>query len=225
MKEKGSNTYEGMIWEGINLKVQGTGPEDMQIWVNNRPVSDMKEAVELAKKLHKEKGIVVQLAPFSGNVHGIDYDLKKYIYDNARKAEQIEISWSEGGNKIELSVETTGTGGTHFNWLKMNGTDVTQAAQNNNWTEIAQYYDPSENFDFRAHIFKPVTTAFEDSASKNAKDLDRWDQRPGTFFTWLQKEGYSIEEENGRSVVKITGSDDDVTIVEAGGGKPTTVTP
>lgn len=182
----------------------------MRIWVNNRPVTNMKEAAELAKKLHKEKGITIQLAPFSGNVHGIDYDLKRYVYDNARKAEQIEINWSEGGNKIELSVETTGSGGTQFGLLKVNGTDVTQAAQNNNWTEVGQYYDPPESFDFRTHIFKPVSAAFEDSASKNAKDLERWGQKPGTFFEWLRDQGYSIVDENGNSVVKITNPDDDM---------------
>lgn len=204
MKETGPDSYEGMIWEGINLKVQGTGPEDMQIQVNNRPVGDMKEAAELAKKLHKEKGITIQLAPFSGNVGGIDYDLQKYIYDNNRQAEEIEISWSEGGNKIELSVTTSGSTGTQFNSLKVNGTDVTQAAQNNNWAEIGQYYDPSDSFDFRTHLFKPVSSAFEDSASKNAKDLERWDQTPGTFFEWLRSQGYSIIDEGGKSVVKIT---------------------
>jgi len=192
------DTYEGMV--------KGTGPEDLEIKLNDKPVKNTEEAVETFKKLKKERGTEVRIAPFSGHVEGLEYDLRKYDYDHSRTHEELEVAWTDSyGNKIELSAVTS-PGGTAFTKVEINGADVTKAASEDNWEEVTRKIKrPSgTDADIVTYIFKPASQAVEDSAEKNAKDLERWDTGPGTFFDWVKREGYSIKD----GVLKVTSTED-----------------
>jgi hypothetical protein len=84
----------------------------------------------------------------------------------------------------------------------VNGTDVTQAASDGNWEEVGKYFKlpAGESFDNGKYIFEPTNDIVEHSAEQNAKELERWTSGPGTFFDWVRKEGYSID--NG--VLRVT---------------------
>jgi len=202
LKEVAKDTYEAEIEDGLTLTIRGPSADkesiakgETQIFVNDKPVEGLPEAADLVKKLKKERGAEVTIAPYKGNAKGLDYDLKKYNYDHDRRYEEIHVLITDhSGNKIEIDTSTQGAGGTQFNKLIVNGTDVTQAANDTNWAEVGKYYKPKagETFDIEKHIYLPVTEAVEDSAAENAQELERWTGGPGTFFEWVMREGYSI---------------------------------
>jgi hypothetical protein len=202
LKEVGKDEYEAEIEDGLILTVKGKNADkesiakgETQLFVNGDPVESLPEAAELIKELKKEHGVEAMIAPYRGNANGFDYELKKYNYDHNRNYEELHVLITDrSGNKIEIDTTSQGAGNTKFNKLLMNGTDVTQAANDMNWAEVGKYYKPKagEAFDIEKDIYVPVTEAVEDSAAENAKGMGRWTSGPGTFFDWIRSQGYSI---------------------------------
>lgn len=213
MKEIEKGKYEGTIDEGWLLTIREENDEIVEVLLNNRPQKTLEAAIARYKKL-KDREVPGQLEdeakiiPFSGSSKGIDFELQQYIYEHDIQEETLTVSWTDGTNKFLMNV-TSSSAGPDFTNLTVNGQDVTQEANNNDWDAVEQHVDMAPYsaiggiFSSTEVLYKPASVAVENAAhqtwtksTNQETQFPGWDGTEGTFFEWLARNGVSVQNGN-----------------------------